>query len=168
MRFDFHHAPGGKWRVEIDTEPVYLSSATTTLVKVDGQMRQLDSDIRLPLLGARFSPLDLLGPDSLLGHLSAGLTAAGPAEQTEVAGRPAWSVRLHTSDEQSIFLGFDDATGILMRVTNADGYALLDVEKLSQPDSLPDSLFEWDGPIGRFRGDEAASDRQTLDARESR
>lgn len=44
----------------------------TAVVRIDDQMQLLDGDYRLPTLGAQFSPLDLLGTESLLHNISAG------------------------------------------------------------------------------------------------
>lgn len=151
VRVDFHHAPGGKWRVEHDGQPVYLSTGTTAVVRVDDQMEQLDGDIQLPILGAQFSPLDLLGRGSLLNTMSAGMVAGGAASRIEVEGRDAWSVRLFTPKGEAILLAFDDATGLLVRVTNAEGAVLLHVNNLAELDSLPDSVFVWDGPVHQAR-----------------
>ncbi|MFD0927542.1 hypothetical protein [Williamsia deligens] len=117
------------------------------MVRIENEMHLLDGDIQLAWLGAQFSPFELLGRDSLLRKLSTGLTPDGPAIGVEVGGRSAWSVRLRTSNDEAIDLAFDDATGVLLQVANSDGYVLLRVDDLSEPESLSDSLFRWDGPV---------------------
>lgn len=147
VQFEFHHAPGGKWRIERGGRPVYLASGDTAVVRIDDQMQLLDGDFRLPTLGAQFSPLDLLGTESLLHNISAGMTIDGAASPDDIGGRAAWSFRLLTPEGEPINLAFDDATGLLVRVENADGIILLQVDNLTETDSLPHSLFVWDGPI---------------------
>ena len=144
--FDFQHGPGGRWRVESAGRPIYLANGQTTVVRVDDHMQQLDGDIRMALLGAQFSPLELLGPDSLLHKMSAGLAADTPS-LADFGGRPAWSVRLTGSSGGAVVLAFDDSTGVLVRVANDRGEVLLVVDNLAEPEFLPDTLFVWDGPI---------------------
>jgi len=151
VRVDFHHAPGGKWRIEHDGQPVYVSAGTTAVVRVDDQMQQLDGDIQLPILGTQFSPLDLLGPGSLLNSMSDGMVADGAASRIEVGGRDTWSIRLLTPNGEAIIVAFDDATGLLVHVANADGAVLLHVDSLAELNSLPDSIFVWDGPVHQAR-----------------
>ncbi|WP_044506799.1 hypothetical protein [Gordonia sp. KTR9] len=144
--FDFQHAPGGRWRVERAGRPIYLANGRSSVVRVDDHMQQLDGDIRMALLGARFSPLDLLGPDSLLHRMSAGL-AADATSPEDIGGRPGWSVRLVGAGAGAVVLVFDDSTGLLVRVANDRGDVLLQVDNLAEPETLPDALFVWDGPI---------------------
>lgn len=143
--FDFQHAPGGRWRVERAGRPIYLANGRTSVVRVDDHMQQLDGAIRMALLGARFSPLELFGPDSLLHKMSAGL-AADAASPEDIGGRPAWSVRLTGSSGGTVVLAFDHSSGVLVRVANDRGEVLLRVENLAEPEVLPDALFVWDGP----------------------
>lgn len=89
---------------------------------------------------------ELLGPDSLLRKMSAGLSA-GATSPEDIGGRPAWSVRLTGSCGGAVVLAFDDSTGVLVRVANDRGEVLLGVENLAEPEVLPDALFVWDGPI---------------------
>lgn len=151
LRFDFHHAPGEKWRIEHEGLPVYIASAKTTVVRIDDQMQRLDGDIQLPILGAQFNPLNLLGSASLLHNMSSGMKADGPASPIDAGGRAAWSIRLLTPGDEQIVMTFDDATGLLVRVENCDGIALLQVSNLAEPESLPDSLFVWEGPVQEAR-----------------
>ena len=153
---DFQHAPNGRWRVESDGIPVYLASGRTRVVRIGDDMQQLDGDIQLPILGAQFSPLDLLGPRSLLHNVSAAMIP-DVARPVDVGGRAAWSTRLVATGGGSINLIFDDATGLLVRVANDGGEALLRVDNLAEPDALPDALFVWDGPI---RSSPAPRDRR--------
>lgn len=151
VRFDFHHAPGDRWRIEHDGRPVYIASARTAVIRIDDQMQRLDGDIRLPILGAQFSPLNLLGSASLLHNMSSGMKAEGPASGVDVGGRSAWSIRLLTPSDEPIIMTFDDGAGLLVRVENGDGLALLQVSNLAEPESLPDSLFVWEGPVEQGR-----------------
>jgi hypothetical protein len=146
-RVDFQHAPGGRWRVEHEGQPVYIASGATAVVRVEGHMRRLDGDIRMPMLGARFSPLDLLGRESLLHKMSTSMAVDGDAEQRTIGGRAAWSIRLRAPKRDPIEITFDDATGVLIRLATADGTVALTVDGLSVPETLPDSLFGWDGPV---------------------
>ncbi|MCF3941122.1 MULTISPECIES: hypothetical protein [Gordonia] len=146
-RVDFQHAPGGKWCVEHEGQPVYIASGATAVVRVEGHMRRLDGDIRLPMLGARFSPLDLLGRESLIHKMSTSMAVEGDAEQRTIGGRAAWSIRLRAPERDPIEMTFDDATGVLIRLATPDGRVALTVDGLSVPETLPDSLFEWDGPV---------------------
>ena len=146
--FDFHHAPGGKWRVEHDGQPVYLAvGRTSVVVRVGDHMQQLDGDFQLPILNAEFNPRDLLGTESLLRRMSAEITADEVARPMEMGGRASWSIRLHTPKGEAIVMAFDDATGVLVKVEDAGGRVLLQVENLTEPKGLPDSLFLWEGPI---------------------
>lgn len=194
-RVDFQHAPGGRWRVEHEGQPVYIASDATAVVRLDGYMRRLNGDIRLPMLGARFSPLDLLGRESLLHMMSTSMAVDGDAEQRTIGGRAAWSIRPRVPKRDPMEMTFDDATGVLIRLAAPDGTVALTVDGLSAPETLPDSLFGWDGPvhdearaslvellgvtesgadhilatpIGMFRGDHAVANRRTLEIMEDR
>lgn len=144
--FDFQHAAGGRWRIERDGRPVYLATGRASVVRIGDHMQQLDGDFELPILGARFSPLDLLGPASLLHNMSVGMTP-DVASPVDIGGRPAWSIRLSAAGGGAGVLVFDDATGLLVTVADDSGEALLQVENLAEPTVLPDALFVWDGPI---------------------
>ncbi len=147
VRLNFWYAPGGKWRVEREAQPMYIASETTAVAWVDGKMHRLDGEIRMPMLDAGFSPLDLLGSESLLRKMSAAMTVEGEATRHDIGGRAGWSIRLRAPNREPITLTFDDATGVLVGLHTADGARRLTVDDLMSPVSLPDSLFVWDGPV---------------------
>lgn len=159
VKFRFSHAPGSKWRIEHAGQPVYLASGRTAVIRVNDQMQQLDGDVRLPILGAQFSPINLLGQDSLLHKMSAGMSVDDAVYEDTIGGRGAWSVRLLAPNGNAITLAFDNATGVLVRVANADGMNLLQVADLTEVDTLPDSLFVWEGPVEPLRN---PRDRRSL------
>lgn len=168
IHFDFHHAPGGKWRVEHDGQPVYLAVGPTSGIRVGDHMQQLDGDFQLPILNAEFNPRDLLGPESLLRRMSAEITADEVARPMEMGGRTSWSIRLLTPQGEAIVMAFDDATGVLVKVEDAGGHVLLQVDDLTEPKVLPDSLFLWEGPIRKApapRDPRRRSDEQDEDER---
>ena len=147
-RFDFWHSPGGLWRIERDGEVVYVSTATgDSLVRIDGRMNRLSGgDVTMVWLGRAFDPLDLLGLDSLLKKLSAGMAASSP-QRTEVDGRLAWAVTLTARTGESIDLVFDDATGVLVGLSSSSHSGRLVVSNLVEHDRLDDELFSWRGPV---------------------
>lgn len=165
-RFDFLHAPAGKWRIEHEDQPVYLTNGRHSFTRIDGEMQRLDGDFHLPILGTHVSPLDLLGPGSLLHRMSAKVSVEGPARHTDLGGRAAWSITLG-SGGHDITMTFDDATGILVRLEDADGVTRLQVSDLNELSSLSESLFVWDGPVreaprrrGRAQSTEDDEDRR--------
>jgi hypothetical protein len=163
VRYDFHHAPGGRWRIARDGQTIYVAGPEETVIRIDGDMRPMDGDIRVPILGTNFTPLDLLGPDSLLRSMSQAVAPVGDALGVEVAGRPAWSVPLAAPGQGTIHVVFDDATGVVSRVANDDGQALLDLEHLDVPASSDESVFRWDGPVGEPLGRRGRPSRDAPD-----
>ncbi|WP_461665071.1 hypothetical protein [Gordonia sputi] len=167
VRFDFRHAQGGRWRIEHEGQPIYLSSGSSSVVRVDGEMQRLDGDFRLPIMGAQFSPLDLLGPSSLLHRMSTTVSVEGAAHHVEVGGRAAWSITLLGSGGHDIIMTFDDATGVLVRLEDAAGVTRLQVSDLNELGSFSESLFVWDGRVhaarpgrGRTRSTEDDEDQR--------
>ncbi|GAA1877537.1 hypothetical protein [Williamsia serinedens] len=163
VRYDFAHAPGGRWRIDRDGQTIYVAGPERTVIRIDGEMRLMDGDIRVPILGTHFTPLDLLGADSLLRKLSQDVAPIGNAQGVEVAGRPAWSVPLAAPGQGTIHVAFDDATGVLSRVANDDGRALLDLEHLDVSASSGKSFFAWDGPVGEPLGRRGRPPQNTPD-----
>lgn len=148
VRYDFRHAPGGRWRIDRDGQTIYVSGPDLTVISVDGEMHPLDGDIRVPILGTQFTPLDLLGPDSMLRSMSSDVAPVGEAQRVDVAGRSAWSVPIAAPGQGTIHVTFDDATGVLSRIASDDGRSLLVLDELSESTSSDDTLFAWDGPDG--------------------
>ncbi|WP_143695329.1 hypothetical protein [Williamsia sp. 1135] len=148
-QFEFWHGGGGQWRIERDGEVVYLASADGTVtVLVDGEMRrQASGRIRMAWVGSMFSPLDLLGEDSLLRKMSTRTRVTREAEAVEKDGRAAWSTELVTpKGDDTIELAFDDGTGILVLLRSPNG-GLLQVTNLAVHDQIESERFTWDGPI---------------------
>ena len=147
VRYDFHHAPGGRWRIDNDGQVIYVAGPARTVARVDDEMRELSDRIRIVMLGTQFTPLDLLGPDSMLGKMSIDVRPIGDAQPVEVAGRSAWSVPLAAPGQGTIHVAIDDSTGVVARVSD-DDRTLLQLERLNDSTPSDDSLFEWDGPVG--------------------
>ncbi len=147
-RFDFWHGPGGLWRIERDGEVVYVATADgESLVRIDGQMRRLrGGDVTMVWLGPAFSPLDLLGLDSLLRKMSAGMTASSP-QRTEVDGRLAWAVTLTARTGESIDLVFDDTTGVLVALSTSSRSGRLVVSNVVEHDRLDERAVRVRGPV---------------------
>ncbi|MCZ4551837.1 hypothetical protein [Gordonia rubripertincta] len=148
-RFEFWHGGGGQWRIERNGTVVYLASADGTVtVLVDGEMRRQPSGhIRMAWVGSMFSPLDLLGEESLLRKMSTRMRASREAEAIENDGRATWSTELVTpKGDDTIELAFDDATGILVLLRSPNG-GLLQVTNLAVHDQIESELFTWDGTV---------------------
>jgi hypothetical protein len=148
-RFDFWHGGGGQWRIERDGTVVYLASADGTVtVLVDGEMRrQASGRIQMAWVGSMFSPLDLLGEESLLRKMSTRMRASREAEAIENDGRATWSTELVTpKGDDTIELAFDDATGTLVLLRSPKG-GLLQVTNLAVHDQIESERFTWDGPV---------------------
>lgn len=148
-RFEFWHGGGGQWRIERDDEVVYLAADDdSVLVLIDGEMqRQSAGRIRMAWVGSMFSPLDLLGEESLLRKMSTRTRVTREAQSVEKDGRAAWSTELATPNgDDTIKLAFDDATGILVLLRSPNG-GLLEVTNLAVHDQIERGRFSWDGPI---------------------
>ena len=145
-RFRFWHGPQNRWRIESSDEVVYVRGPDATVLRGgDGQMRRQVADIVLPLLG-QVTPLDLLGPESMLMKMSQD-AYIGSASSVLVDGRQGWSVRIGTSDSDAMTVVLDDETGMTSRMESAGQIAVAAVSDISVHDELPDSVFTWDGPL---------------------
>ncbi|WP_207837903.1 hypothetical protein [Williamsia soli] len=147
--FEFWHGGGGQWRIERDGEVVYLAADDqSALVLIDGQLqRQPAGRMRMAWVGSMFSPLDLLGEDSLLRKMSTRTKVTHEAESVEKYGRAAWSTELVTpKGDDTIELAFDDDTGILVLLRTPNG-GLLEVTNLAVHDQIDSERFTWDGQI---------------------
>lgn len=147
--YSFWHAPNGRWRIERDGEVLYISTGPRdVIVRIDGVMRRQRGDFGMAWFEKSFSPLDLLGPDSLLTRMSASFVPTAPRQAT-VAGRSAWVSSLASVDGSGseMELAFDSDTGVLVRVSTPFREKLLEVEVLREHDRLDDSEFEWRGPV---------------------
>jgi hypothetical protein len=148
MRFDFWHGPDDRWRIEHGGDVVYLSApGSEPLLRIDDQMRRLGGDIRVVHLGSAFSPLDLLGPDSLLRRMSTGMRVSEAPHRIEIGGRTAWSTTLASRDDKPVGIAFDDATGIIVRVSGSDQMLLLEVTDVVEHTDIPADRFVWEGPV---------------------
>ncbi|WP_299569437.1 hypothetical protein [uncultured Williamsia sp.] len=147
VRYDFHHAPGGRWRIDQDGQTIYVAGPAGTVARVDEEMRVLDGRIRMVMLGTQFTPLDLLGADSMLGKMSSDVRPVGDARPVEVGGRSSWSVPVAAPGQATLHISIDDATGIVARVSD-DDRTFLQLDEISELTSSSDALFEWDGPVG--------------------
>lgn len=125
---------------------VYLAGPRRTVVRIDGAMCRLGGDFGVVWLGTHLSPLDLLGDDSMLRTMSRDVRPIGGASPVEVDGRPAWSVPLASPGGATVHVAIDDATGFVSRVSD-DNRVLLALEEVEEHAALPESLFEWDGPV---------------------
>lgn len=144
--YDFHHAPGRRWRIEQNGLPVYLSGTSRTVVRIDDQMQLLGGDFSVVGLGTHLSPLDLVGDASMLRMMSRDVRPIGDAAPVEFHGRTAWSVPLASPGGATVHVAIDDATGFVSRVSD-DNRVLLALEEVEEHAALPESLFEWDGPV---------------------
>ncbi|MGG7103767.1 hypothetical protein [Rhodococcus sp. 24CO] len=133
-RFRFWHGPNGRWRIESDDEVVYISSAGgDAIVRVDGEMQRQRGDFGTVHLGPAFSPLDLMGLDSMLRRMSARMEPS-VAQQATVGGRAAWSVTLTSPSGDSALLTFDSITGVLVHMAGPKESSLLEVfDALERP-----------------------------------
>ncbi|GBF17797.1 hypothetical protein Br6_05204 [Rhodococcus sp. Br-6] len=107
-------------------------------------------------LGA-LSPMDIVGPDTLLHNLSHRLVPTVAAAAIVIDGRRGWELTLvpDTGEQGRLTVVIDDATGLLMRFDSTEyelTAALTDVEV---HDTLPASTFTWDGPIAPVPPDPA-------------
>ncbi|WP_051406519.1 hypothetical protein [Williamsia sp. D3] len=146
--FDFWHGPHDRWRIEREGDVVYIQGAgEKPLVRIDGEIRRLGGDIHVVNLGAHFSPVDLLGGDSLLRRMSQKMRVATPPAPIDRAGRAAWKTTLLSRSDDSIEITFDDITGIIVGVGNPERGELFEVYDVSEHDDLPADLFVWTGPV---------------------
>jgi hypothetical protein len=145
--YRFWHAPTNRWRIEIDGEPVYLSGRDRSLVRIDGHMTLLDGDIRLPILGRGVSPLQLLGQNSLLHSMSRDVVVRDEPRALDVGDRRAWAAVLGDRSGKNGEISIDESTGVIVRLSMSGGSGSSEVVELTEHASLPDGLFEWDGPV---------------------
>lgn len=145
--YRFWYAPTDRWRIEIDGEPVYLSGRDRSLVRIDGHMTLLDGDIRMPILGRGVSPLQLLGQNSLLHSMSRDVVVRDEPRAVDVGGRRAWAVVVGDRSGKNGEISIDESTGVIVRLTMSAGSGSSEVVELTEHASLPDGLFEWDGPV---------------------
>ena len=146
-RFRFWHGPNGRWRIESGDEVVYISSAGgDAIVRVEGQMQRQRGDFGTVHLGRAFSPLDLLGPDSMLRRLSARMEASA-AQPATIGGRVAWSITLTSPSDDRALLTFDSVTGVLVQFAGPRQSSLLEVFDFTDHAQLGAELFSWNGPV---------------------
>jgi hypothetical protein len=144
--FRFWHGPGGRWRIERGGEVVYISSVDRgVFVRIDNQMQRHRGSFGVANLGSALSPLDLLGPDSMLRRMSVHVDVSEPLPVT-VGGRAAWSAAVTARSGGAIDLTFDSRTGVLVRMAGpkvSGGFEVVDFTEYGQ---LSSELFRWDGP----------------------
>ncbi|MGC4933503.1 hypothetical protein ACLQ3C_07455 [Gordonia sp. DT30] len=148
VAFDFWHGPHDRWRIEHQGEVVYLRApGHGPFLRRDGDMRRLGGDFRTVHLGAPLSPLDLMGADSLLPRMSAGMSVVSGPTWTTVGGRGAWSTTLATADGDTGSITVDDATGIIVSMSAPSKPGWMAVTDLRDYDVIGDDRFRWDGPV---------------------
>jgi hypothetical protein len=165
--FRFWHGPHGQWRIEHDGEAIYLSGAgEKPLVWIDGHMQRQGGDFGVVDLGSQFSPLDLLGPESLLARMSQGMRESEPPHRIELGGRVAWSTTLVSASDHPVEIAFDDGTGILVKIGSPERGALFDVSDIVEHTELPATRFSWDGPVVEAEVHSRGRRRPATDPRE--
>ncbi|WP_336873992.1 hypothetical protein [Rhodococcus qingshengii] len=144
--FRFWHGGGGRWRVERGGEVLYICSADSeAFVRVDNEMQRHRGRFGIAHLGSMFGPLDLLGPESVLGRMSVQVNASDSVLDV-VGGRAAWSTAVTQSSGVSVDLAFDSRTGVLVRLTGPQDSGGFEVVHLVEHGQLSAELFRWDGP----------------------
>ncbi|MBT2263552.1 hypothetical protein [Rhodococcus erythropolis] len=144
--FGFWHGSGGLWRIERGGEVVYISRADgETFVRIDNEMQRHRGSFGVVHLGCAFSPLDLLGPDSVLRRMSVKIDVSDPILGV-VGGRAVWSAAVTQSSGVAFDLSFDTRTGVLVRMAGPKDSGGFEVVHLTEHGQLGAELFRWDGP----------------------
>ncbi|MCW2295522.1 hypothetical protein [Rhodococcus erythropolis] len=144
--FRFWHGAGGRWRVEHGGEVVYMSSVDgEAFVRIDNEIQCHRGGFGVVHLGSMFSPLDLLGPESVLRRMSVQVNVSEPCLDV-VGGRAAWSIAVTQSSGVAVDLALDSRTGVLVRLTGPEDAGGFEVLHLTEHGQLGAELFRWDGP----------------------
>ena len=148
LTFRFWHGPQGRWRIELDDEPVYVSApGEAPLVRVDGRMRRQNGDFGVAQLGAPMSPLDLLGEDSALRNMSVGMQVTSGPMVADVDGRKAWTTTLASRGGETGEITIDDRTGVVVEIGIPGKPRGIRVTALTEHQHLPEDLFRWSGQV---------------------
>ncbi len=152
--FSFWHGPREQWWIESGDDVVYVSaSGESPIARVDGRMQYVHGRVKLG--AAARSPLDLLGPNTLLASKSQSLEVRREPTPVTVEGRRAWSTELGSEAAAPTVAVVDDATGVLCRYEAAR--LSLAVSELVEHKSLPADRFAWTGPIAEDDSREGSS-----------
>ncbi|MBT2270270.1 hypothetical protein [Rhodococcus qingshengii] len=144
--FGFWHGSGGRWRIERGGEVVYISRADGgTFVGIDNEMQCHRGSFGTTHLGSAFSPLDLLGPDSVLRRMSVHVDVSDLTLGV-VGGRAAWSTAVTQTSGVAFDVAFDARTGVLVRMAGPKDSGGFEVVHLTEHGQLGAELFRWDGP----------------------
>ncbi|NKS04663.1 hypothetical protein GS528_27760 [Rhodococcus hoagii] len=111
-------------------------------------MRRLPDSFHLLNLGP-VSPLDIVGPDTLLHNLSRRLVPTAAATATVIDGRRGWELALvpGAGEQGRLTVVIDDTTGLLTRLDSTENELATTLTDVEVHDTLPASTFTWDGPI---------------------
>ncbi|NKZ84750.1 hypothetical protein GS982_21500 [Rhodococcus hoagii] len=95
------------------------------------------------------SPLDIVGPDTLLHNLSRRLVPTAAATATVIDGRRGWELALvpGAGEQGRLTVVIDDTTGLLTRLDSTENELATTLTDVEVHDTLPASTFTWDGPI---------------------
>ncbi|MBT2272197.1 hypothetical protein [Rhodococcus qingshengii] len=144
--FGFWHGTGGLWRIERGGEVVYISRAGREMfVRIDDEMQRHRGSFGVAHLGSAFSPLDLLGPDSVLRRMSVKIDVSDPLLGV-VGGRAVWSTVVTQTSGVAFDVAFDARTGVLVRMAGPKDSGGFEVVHLTEHGQLGAELFRWDGP----------------------
>lgn len=161
VSLDFWHGPQGRWRVEDAGTVLYLAEPDKPAVmRVHGEMRELRGDFHTVHFDTEMSPMELLGADSVLHHLSVKTYVSPDISMIAVDDRPTWTAKVAQSPSAMEVgeIGFDDATGLIVRMSTSTNDAVMEVSELVEYGSLPPETFRWVGD---------ASSSEDLDGNES-
>ncbi|MGO4205626.1 hypothetical protein AB4Z09_28615 [Rhodococcus sp. TAF43] len=154
--FTLRYGPGERWRIDRAGHTVYVRNPRTTFLREGEEMRRLPGSFHLLDLGP-VSPLDIVGPDTLLHNLSRRLVPTRTATSVVIDGRRGWELTLvpDTGDPGRLTVVIDDATGLLMRLDSTENELATTLTDVEVHDTLPASTFTWDGLIAAVPPDPA-------------
>lgn len=154
--FTFRYGPGERWRIDRAGRTVYARNPQATLLREGEEMRRLPGSFHLVDLGP-VSPMDIVGPDTLLHNLSRRLVPTAAAAAIVIDGRRGWELTLvpDTGEQGRLTVVIDDATGLLMRFDSTENELTAALTDVEVHDTLPASTFIWDGPIAPVPPDPA-------------
>lgn len=146
--FTFRYGPGERWRIDRAGRTVYVRNPHATLLREGEAMRRLPGAFHLVDLGP-VSPMDIVGPDTLLHNLSRRLVPTAAATAIVSDGRRGWELTLvpDTGEQGRLTVAIDDATGLLMRFDSTEHKLTAALTDVEVHETLPASTFTWDGPI---------------------
>lgn len=146
--FTFRYGPGERWRIDRAGRTLYVSNPQSTFLRDGEQMRHLPGSFHLLDLGP-VSPLDIVGPDTLLHNLSRRLVPTAAATPIVIDGRRGWELTLvpDTGEQGRLTVVIDDGTGLLMRFDSTERELMATLTDVEVHETLPASTFTWAGPI---------------------